>query len=128
MVIYISQVPLDFKRDRIYGVVMDNFLTYEQLNQLEYLFEQSSVGNHLLFDKDQIKEVFTEEHHDATRVVNLRKMDLIRKRMEKLILLPTLSQKKAFVENLPSNAKTMLIRAYFNMLDHTLKTQKTSLH
>lgn len=110
---------------------MIDFLTGEQLGQLEYLFSQSACGNHLLFDREKIKQVFLEQEKSKPqeRVINLKKLDLIRKMIEKLIMLPTLSQKRAFIDNLPDNAKTMLIKAYFNMLDHTLKSHhKTTLH
>lgn len=103
-------------------------ISFDQVQQLEYLLMQSAKGNHLLFNMGQIKKVFLKEGQNIFQEMSFKKMDEIKQLMEELIKRPTLSQKKEYIENLPEASRELVIRTYFNILDNTLYQQKAPIH
>lgn len=102
-------------------------LNFDQLNQLEYLLSQSAKGNHVLFNRDQIKKVFSQEKDEGNLFegpMSFKKIDEVRKLIEELLKQPTLVKKKEFINHLSEESQTLVIRAYFNILDNTLYPQK----
>lgn len=103
----------------------------EELAQIDYLLSQSAMGNHLLFDMDQIKDVFRHPSpfgNNADGTLDLKTVDQISQLFENLIRQPTLAAKKAFIESLPEISRELIIRAYFNILDHTLMDRREYFH
>ncbi|MEK7790602.1 MAG: hypothetical protein AAB309_03140 [Deltaproteobacteria bacterium] len=106
-------------------------ISNDELSQIEYLLTQSAMGNHLLFDMDQIRKVFYTpsplgSHSDV--VLDFKTMDQVRQLIENLLRQPTLMAKRAFIENLPESSRELVIRAYFNILDHTLMDKREYFH
>lgn len=90
------------------------YVSQEQLDQVEYIIEQSSRGHHVLFDLDMIRGVFAEstaaEKGDAE----------VEKHIEQLILQPTLLSKKAYLERLDASLLKRLVRSYFSIVENNI--------
>lgn len=107
-----------------------NILTPEQLDQLEYLISQSAVGNHVLFEKDEIRKTFDPAFGNPQKIykdIDLKKMDVIHTLMSELFKKPTLIEKKNYIDALQPELRELLIWAYFNVLDNTLYQHRTEL-
>lgn len=104
-------------------------LNLSQLEQVEYLFYQSSQGNHILFDVKEIRNVFSNSLTLKDGVeLDEKKIDEIKSLLETLMYQPTLKAKKQFIDSLPENDRNLLIRAYFSLLDTTLQNDQHSHH
>lgn len=93
-------------------------ISEEQMDQVEYLIDQSLQGNHVLFDPSLIREIFHagQLHQD----IELERAYEVEPHIEKLISLPTLSQKRAYVEQLDRKTMVDVIRTYFNIIENNL--------
>lgn len=90
------------------------YVNQKQLDQVEYLIEQSCRGHHVLFDTDMIRQVFaraqqTESEEDGTE-----------KHIENLILQPTLVSKRAYLENLSPDTLVRVVRTYFSIVENNI--------
>ncbi|MEW6055972.1 MAG: hypothetical protein AB1540_05095 [Bdellovibrionota bacterium] len=94
------------------------YVNQKQLDQVEYLIEQSSRGHHVLFETDVIRKVFArkalvdDESDDETESVE--------KHIENLILQPTLVSKRAYLENLNSETYERVVRTYFAIVENNI--------
>lgn len=99
------------------------YVSEDQLTQVEYLIQQSLEGNHVLFNPSDLKtslsescgfseeEAFEVEHH-----------------LERIILQPTLVQKRAYMERLDSGTFHKVVRTYFNIVENNLFERKPLRH
>lgn len=90
------------------------YVNQKQLEQVEYLIEQSAKGFHVLFDNDVIREVFRK--FDDAKEDN----EQIEKHIEKLILQPTLVSKRAYLENLSPDIYVRVVRTYFSIVENNI--------
>lgn len=103
-------------------------VSVNQLEEVEYLFNQSAKGNHLLFPSEQIKKVFSNPFPIKNEEFDDKKMSEIKSLLETLIYQPTLDKKKKFIANLNEESRDLLIRAYFSLLDTALLQNKDNVH
>lgn len=96
------------------------YVSEDQLEQVEYLIGQSIQGNHVLFDPDTIKRVFT-----AFIGEDVCEKDAygVEHHIERMILQPTLSQKRAYLERLDRKTFELVVRTYFNIVENSLFEQ-----
>lgn len=87
-----------------------------QLKQVEYLIGQSIQGNHILFDNDTIRRAFD----DGLPPLEVADGYAIEPYIEKLILQPSLEEKRAFLEGLSPELYAQLVRTYFNIVENNL--------
>lgn len=95
------------------------YVSQDQLSQVEYLIEQSIQGNHVLFDVDAVRKVFTTgefcdtpfEEEDAYAV---------EPHIERLIMEPSLEEKKAYLGQLDQRTFELVLRTYFNIVENNL--------
>ena len=93
------------------------YVSKTQLSQVEYLIGQSILGNHSLFDVDSIRRVFQEPLNvpmDDSQAYE------VEHHIEKLIQLPTLMQKRAYLEKLDHLTFRLVVRTYFNIVENNL--------
>lgn len=101
------------------------YVSEDQLSQVEYLIEQSMHGNHILFDLECVREIFqitpgqTLSEEAAYEVEPL---------IEKLILQPTLQQKRAFLEALDQDTLSRVVKTYFNIVENNLYESSKTRH
>ncbi|MCM0606025.1 MAG: hypothetical protein KA715_08035 [Xanthomonadaceae bacterium] len=102
-------------------------INQEQVRQIEYLINQSMSGNHILFDVERIREVFSTRtgRADESTPVNPQAVE---GHLEKMIALPTLAQKRAFLERLDNRTFRMIVRTYFNIVENNLYDLEEAKH
>jgi hypothetical protein len=89
-----------------------------QVDQVEYLLGQAVQGNHVLFDSATLLKVFRK---DRTIDVPMSDEDAyaVEPHIEKLIELPTLEQKRAYLDRLDAKTIEGVVRAYFNIVENS---------
>lgn len=101
------------------------YVNQKQLDQVEYLIEQSCRGHHVLFDTDIIREAFArgfmsvklEEDEDKEED---EQAETTEKHIENLILQPTLVSKRAYLENLNIETRDRVVRTYFSIVENNI--------
>lgn len=99
------------------------YVNQKQLDQVEYLIEQSTKGFHVLFDNDVIREVFRkfdELPQPASENNPKENNEQIEKHIENLILQPTLVSKRAYLENLTPDVYVRVVRTYFSIVENNI--------
>lgn len=99
------------------------YVNQKQLDQVEYLIEQSTKGFHVLFDNDVIREVFRkfDELSPPKSESNPKETnEQIEKHIENLILQPTLVSKRAYLENLTPDVYVRVVRTYFSIVENNI--------
>lgn len=97
------------------------YVSQEQLDQVKYLLEQSAKGCHLLFDDSTILRV--------ARKVNGEKTDKkAESLMEQMILHPTISGKKAFLEALDQDTYDEVAKLYLTIAQNTAQENQGYSH
>ncbi len=92
------------------------YVSKEQLSQVEYLIQQSIQGNHILFDAQTVHRVFSNPSHH----VNLDESYSVEHHIERLIMQPTLEEKRAYLEGLDSETFERVVKTYFNIVENNL--------
>ncbi len=102
------------------------YVNQKQLDQVEYLIEQSAKGHHILFDLDTIRRVFGVETYEQFKAEHLSSIEdsevdeTAEKHIEKLILQPTLVSKKAYLENLKPELFKRVVKTYFSIVENNI--------
>lgn len=91
-------------------------VSQEQLAAVEYLIKQSAQGNHVLFDLDTVRRVFTIK----TQPMSEEQVKEVESHIERLISLETLERQKHYIENLPEDVLYRVIKTYFNIVENNL--------
>lgn len=92
------------------------YVSKEQLESVEYLLQQSVQGNHVLFDPDTIREVLSSPESGISEPEAYS----VEHHIERLIVQPTLMQKRAYLERLDSETYRRVVRTYFNIVENNL--------
>lgn len=94
------------------------YVNEDQLDQVQYLLYQSSLGNHILFNNDTIKriapssEIEPESEEDKIRLENAERL------LEELILCPSLDAKLMFLERLDPGTYDEVARVYLKIVEN----------
>jgi hypothetical protein len=91
-------------------------INQNQLNTVEYLIQQSAQGNHILFDLDLVRKVFSIKT-DPMSETQAREVE---SHIETLITLDTFEKQKAYVEALSEEVLYRVIKTYFNIVENNL--------
>ena len=105
---------------------MEN-LTYECLEQMDNLILQSSNGVHLLFDKKEIIKALNDKnrHKDENDIEKLKKIQEV---LYKFISLKKYSEKRDFLKTLKKDEQSLLIRAYFKIVENSMLNKVKTRH
>lgn len=101
------------------------YVNQEQLDQVKYLLEQSAQGNHLLFDENTIRRIAPQLGRKEERSERLERAE---KLLEQMILCPSISSKRNFLENLDSETYDDVARVYFNIVQNTAQENQGFSH
>jgi flagellar basal body-associated protein FliL len=105
------------------------YIDEKQLNQVEYLIEQSMRGHHVLFDNEIIRKVFSLEINEVKNPNHNEKLEKeIEQHIENLILQPTLLLKRAYLEKLPKDIFVKVVRTYFAIVENNICEQQPQTH
>lgn len=103
------------------------YVNQKQLDQVEYLIEQSCRGHHVLFDANMIREAFLRGGIEIAAEAESSKDDdedddseSAEKHIENLILQPTLVSKKAYLDNLTAEMRDRVVRTYFSIVENNI--------
>ena len=101
------------------------YVNQKQLDQVEYLIEQSCRGHHILFDADIIRAAFGAEplevlEAESSESGDSQEDESTEKHIENLILQPSLVSKRAYLENLSIETRDRVVRTYFSIVENNL--------
>ena len=88
----------------------------DQLDTVEYLLDQSSKGNHVLFDLEVVRKVFSLNQNPMQE----NEAYEVEHHIEKIISLQSIDQQKAYIELLPEEVLYRVIKTYFNIVENNL--------
>ena len=102
-------------------------LTYECLEQMDNLILQSSKGVHLLFEKKEILVALNdaESKKDENDIEKLKKIQEV---LYKFISLKKYSEKRDFLKTLRKDERSLLIRAYFKIVENSMLNKVKTRH
>lgn len=91
-------------------------VSQEQLATVEYLIQQSAQGNHILFDLDTVRRVFTRKLEPMTET----QAKEIEGHIETLVTLDSFDRQKHYLQALPEDVLYRVIKMYFNIVENNL--------
>jgi hypothetical protein len=94
------------------------YVDKKQLNQVEYLIGQSIQGNHVLFDLERVRRVFMDP--GLKRQVKKIDLKLVHDHIEQIIELPTLAQKRVYLERMDQKTFRQVVHAYLEIVENNL--------
>lgn len=102
-------------------------LTYDCLEQMDNLILQSAKGVHLLFDKADIIAALNDSnrHKDENDIKKLKKIQEV---LYKFISLKKYDEKREFLKTLKSDEYSLLIRAYFKIVENSMMNKVKIRH
>lgn len=121
----IRMIGCFFGLDRKEANVTD--LTYDCLEQMDNLILQSSKGVHLLFEKRDIISALNDSnrHKDDQDIKKLKKIQEV---LYKFISLKQYKEKRDFLQTLTPSEQSLLIRAYFKIVENSMINKVKTRH
>ncbi|MES3037223.1 MAG: hypothetical protein V4736_04880 [Bdellovibrionota bacterium] len=99
---------------------MSKAVEEKSLERMEALLSHSALGVHVLFDNQAIANVLKNVKDDAD-FYDFEKMKRVQDVMTELVAKPTYIEKVNYVKSLDSESFRMLIRAYFHIVENTVR-------
>lgn len=100
------------------------YVNQAHVAQVEYLLGQAMQGNHVLFDAETLRKALRSQRTPVTEEDSYA----VEPHIEKLLELPTLEQKRAYLESLGPSTLENVVHAYFNIVENTLYESITERH
>ena len=104
------------------------YIDKSQLDQIEYLLGQAVQGNHVLFDPALLRKAFQTSDFSGRAPLSEEEAYAVEHHIEKLLALPSLPQKRAYVEKLDAQTLDQVVLAYFNIVENTLYEKDSVRH
>ncbi len=101
------------------------YIDEEQLDQVEYLINQSVQGHHVLFDFQKIKDVLKQ---NESHCFDNEEAYGVEHHIEHVLSKPTLSEKKAYLDQLDEETLEKVIRTYFNIIENNVLENLKEAH
>ena len=99
----------------------------KDLERMEALLSQSAKGFHIIFDHSTLARVFREPHDDKD-FLDVEKMRKVQDAMTGLVAQKTYYDKVSFVKSLPAESYRMLVRAYFHIVENSVRASTDHSH
>ncbi len=106
---------------------MSRTVDEKSLEQMETLLAHSARGVHVLFDNDSIARVLKQESDDKD-FLDLMKMKKVQDIMTELVAKKTFFEKKAYLHTLDKDSYDILVRAYFHIVENTVRANYNLKH
>ena len=103
------------------------YIDKDQLEQVEYLFNQSAQGLHVLFDNASIRRVLSRPTEEMD-FFTFENVDRIQKILSDFVSKNTLQAKRDFLDNLDRETFELLLRTYFNIVENSIFEQNLPRH
>lgn len=101
------------------------YVSQDQLDQVEYLINQSIQGHHALFGMEDVKRIL---ESGAQHPIAESDAYEVEPHIERLILQPTLEEKKAYLDGLDRGTFERVVLTYFNIVENNLKERSEVRH
>jgi hypothetical protein len=102
------------------GVLSLIYVSKTQLKQVEYLIGQSIQGNHVLFDLETVRKIFWAENLPLSSGLSEDDAYSVEHHIERIIIQPTLAEKRAYLDKLDEDTYVRVVRTYFNIVENNL--------
>lgn len=89
-----------------------------QVDQIEYLLQQSTQGLHFIFDHHDVANVLRKD--DEGLPLDIKLMDKVQGLLSGLLGKQSITEKRSFLESLPRKDYELLVKAYFQLVDKTI--------
>lgn len=100
----------------------------KQLKEIEFLFNQSTKGIHLLFeDNKKLAHILSVPTKEKS-FFDSKNMHKIQEVFTGLISKKSLKEKQIYLSSLNSENFEILVRTYFHIVDNTILTQNKTIH
>ncbi len=99
----------------------------ENLARMEALLSQSAKGIHVLFETRSLVNVLNQKHDDKD-FYDFQKMKKVQDVMTELIAKKTYLDKVSFLKGLDQDSYEMLVRAYFHIVENTVRASSDLTH
>ena len=100
------------------------YVDEDHASQVEYLLEQASRGNHVLFDTDFIRRVF----QNPRAPLSQEEAYEVEHHIERLIEIPTLVAKRRYLDGLAPELQESVMLTYFNIIENNLYESRPVIH
>ena len=97
------------------------------LHEIEFFLNQSTLGHHLLFDREQVAGILKTptEKLDFFKKNSLPRIQSL---LTGLISKKSLKEKKHYLRSLDSEAFEIVLRTYFHIVDNAVLASTQSIH
>jgi hypothetical protein len=99
----------------------------ENLAKMEALLSQSAKGIHVLFETKSLVQVLNQSH-DEKDFYDFEKMKKVQDVMTELIAKKTYLDKVSYLKGLDQASYNMLVRAYFHIVENTVRASSDLSH
>ena len=99
----------------------------DNLSGVEHLLSQSLKGFHFAFEKQDIKLAMGSPLNGISEF-EFENREKVQEIFMEFVDCQSLEQKQAYLKSLPTLDKELLIKAYFNILENTLRKCNTTQH
>lgn len=99
----------------------------KNLERMEALLAHSARGVHILFDNKSLADVLRHVKDDAD-FYNFDKMKKVQDVMTELIAKPTFFEKVSYLKTLDRESFEMVVRAYFHIVESTVRANHDLTH
>ena len=100
----------------------------KQLKEIEFLFNQSTKGLHLLFeDKKKLAHILSIPTKEKS-FFDSKNMNKIQEVFTGLVSKKSLREKQNYLNSLTSENFEILVRTYFHIVDNTILTKNKTIH
>ena len=106
---------------------MSRVVEEKNLERMEALLAYSARGVHILFDNKSLADVL-KHVKDDTDFFNFDKMKKVQDVMTELIAKPTYFEKVSYIKTLDRESFEMVVRAYFHIVESTVRTNHDLNH
>ena len=100
------------------------YISKDELDHVEYLISQSIKGNHLLFDIHAIRKAYNQKESEPNEKQKIR----IARHIVKMIVLPSIARKRAYLERLDEKTYDMVVRTYFSIVENNMLEMRREIH
>lgn len=94
---------------------------------MEDLMKHSTLGVHVLFDRESIIKVFKEKGNNDD-FLDMQKMKIIQDVMTQLVAKKTYIEKVAYLRDLDPESYSLVVRMYFHIVENSVRTAQDLNH
>lgn len=98
-----------------------------EFSPLEYVIHLGARGNHILFDKDRIREAFANNDEEMADL-DSEVVAQVREAISEVFSIPDFEGKKDFLSSLSQEVQDIIIHLYFQMVEKSMLLDQGRCH